>query len=222
MYGNSFDGRMLLKSQPKFKAPRVAKKKGADVAGIVEEDYGKYQIKAGRLSGTYIARAFPKASAKAQGMIAEAKGDSEEAAIAALKALIEARDVERTENRRWEEKSASQVANETEFLEALRQASLSQAQVAMLKAHAIAAEDGLTFRQLANAAGYKNHDTAAKVLRKAGALIADYLRIEVSGDEAADGEGAVTVLAFGRAPEEDAPTVWVMHEELRRAVRKAL
>ena len=173
MFGNTFDGRMLLKSQPKFKTPQVVKKKGADVAGIVEEEYGNYQIKAGRLSGTYIARAFPKPPAKAQGMIAEARGDSEQAAIAALKALIEARDAERTQNRRWEERSSSQVANETEFVEAVRQVSLSPAQVAMLKAHAIAAEDGLTFRQLANTAGYKSADTAAKVLKQAGALIAD-------------------------------------------------
>lgn len=161
--------------------------------------------------------------AQAQGTIAEANGDSANAAITALKALIEARDIERTQNRRWEERSSISVPNEAEFLEALRQVSLSQTQLAMLKAQAIAEEDGLTFGQLASTAGFKSRDTAAKVLKKAGALIADYLRVEVIGDDATDSDGAVKVLAFGHATEKAAsPTAWIMHEELRKAVRAAL
>jgi len=70
-------------------------------AAITEEDYGNYLIKSGRLSGTYVARAFPKPPVKKKGLVAEASGKSEEAAIEALKIMIEERDAERTASRRW-------------------------------------------------------------------------------------------------------------------------
>ena len=38
---------------------------GADVTEIIEEAHEKYRIKAGRLGGTYVARAFPKPPTKA-------------------------------------------------------------------------------------------------------------------------------------------------------------
>ena len=213
---------MLGSTQPKFKAPKSPKKREADVAGIVEEDFGKYRIKAGRLSGTYVARAFPMPPAKAQGVIAEAKGNSEQAAIAALKAIIDARDVQRTEDRRWDERSSISVPTELEFLEALRQARLSQAHVAMLKALSVAAEEGLTYGQLASAAGYKSKETGAKVFNKVGDMVADYLGIQIADGDAPDNARAAQILAFRNVRGEDVPTVWIMHQELRGAVRTAL
>lgn len=219
MFNNNNLGRPALK--PKFKQPRLEKKKGADVQGIVEEDHGRYRIKAGRLKGAFVARAFPKPPTKAQGVIAEAKGESEAAAIAALKAIIEARDVQRTEVRRWEERSSVSVPSVEEFVEALQQARLSQAQVTMLKALSIAAEDGLRFAQLANAAGYKSRDTAAMVFQKAGALIADYLAIDISEHDVSKQGGAARLLALRNTLDEDASEAWILHKEVQEAVRLA-
>lgn len=222
MFNEDDIGRRTNSPKQKFKAPQV-KKTSADVSGIIEEEHAKYQIKAGRLGGTFVARAFPKQSAKAQGVIAEAKGDSEKAAIASLVAIIEARDVQRTEDRRRDEFSALAIPTEAEFLEALRQARLSQAQIAMLRALAVEVDDGLTYGQLAKAAGYKSKDTGANVFKKIGDLIADYLNIEIPADDASGIGGSSGLLAVGHTPaKDDAPIVWKMHEELRAAVRAAL
>lgn len=212
--------RIFKAPRQKVKAPHI-KKTTADVSGVIEEDHAKYQIKAGRLGGTFVARAFPKKSARVQGVIAEAKGKSEEAAIEALMAIIKARDIQRTADRRWDSNAALAIPSEIEFMEALRQARLPQAQVAMLRALANA-DEGLTYGQLANAAGYKSKDTGAKVLKKVGFLIADYLSIELSNDEQANSDDATRLLATGKNEDphaqEQSPTVWVMHEELRTAV----
>lgn len=217
-------GRLFKTPKSKSKVAPVSKTT-ADVSDIVEEDHAKYRIKAGRLGGTFVARAFPKQSARAQGVIAEAKGDSEKAAISALMAIIEARDIQRTSDRRWDAKAALAIPSEMEFLEALGQARLSQAQVSMLRALAVA-DAGLTYGQLANAAGYKSKDTGEKVFRKIGELIADYLSVEITYDEVSNTDGPTRLLAVSGiedAPTEDqAPSVWIMHEELRAAVRTAL
>lgn len=222
MFSDDDLGRLTKAPKPKFKVQPITKKT-ADVSGIVEEDHAKYHIKAGRLGGIYVARAFPKQSAQAQGVIAEAKGESEADAIAALMEIIEARDVQRTADRRWDEASGLSIPTEMEFLEALRQARLSKAQVAMLKALAIATDEGLTFGQLASAAGYKSKDTGAKVFRKVGELIADYLGLEPPEDDARSPGGPIRLLAFGQGgADDDLPTVCIMHAELRGAVRAAL
>ena len=114
------------------------------------------------------------------------------------------------------------VPTEPEFLEALRQAQLSQAHVAMLKALSVAADEGLTYDQLASAAGYKSKETGAKVLKKVGDLVADYLGIEIADGDASDNERAVRILAFGNVQGEGLPTIWIMHQELSGAVRAAL
>jgi len=195
---------------------------GADVTEIVEEAHDKYRIKAGRLGGTYVARAFPKPPSKAQGVFAEAEGDSEQEALAALKAKIAARDVERKQARRWEEAASVAVPNRDEFVEALHQTALTRPQVAMLKAHAIAREKGLTMDQLAQAAGYRTRDSAVKVFTKAGEVIADYLGIDLEADGQSAPDGAAVLLAFTTGQDDDTPTLWVMHAELRDAVKSVL
>ena len=215
-------GHALAVIAPRGGGDPMPQARGADVAGIVEEEHRKYRIKAGRLGGTYVARAFPKPPSKAQGVFAEAEGDTKEAALTALMEKIEARDTQRRSVRRWDETASVSVANEEEFIEALYQTSLTRPQVAMLKAHSFAREDGMTFAQLARAAGYKSSETAAKVFSKAGDLIADYLGIEIDETGAPDRENAALVLAFQANIGEDAATIWVMHPELRNAVKIAL
>jgi hypothetical protein len=92
----------------------------------------------------------------------------------------------------------------------------------MLKAHSFAREEGMTLDQLARAAGYKSRETAGKVFRKAGDVIADYLGIDVSDEAFPDRDGSALILAYRNIQGEDVPTVWIMHQELRDAVQVAL
>lgn len=208
---------------PQAKAKKSARDlkaggKAKDVGPVLEEEFGNYRIKAGRLNGSCIARAFPKAAANSQGLIAETSGGSEQEAIASLKALIEARHAQRSAARRWEARAGISVPGEDEFIEALRQIVFSEPQLAMLKAHSIAGEAGMTSQQLATVAGYKSDGTASKTFRKAGGLIATFLDVPCDDAESRDVTSAAGVLAFCGVAADNAPAVWVMHEELRRAV----
>jgi len=215
-------GRALVTIPPMSATQPTRTTRGADVAGIVEVEHVKYLIKAGWMRGICIARAFPKPPSKAQGVFAEAEGDTEQAAIAALKRMIEARDVRRKKVRRWEDRASISVPTEEEFVEALHQAPLSRPQVAMLKAHSCARDGAMTSDQLAGAAGYRSRETAFKVFCKAGDLVADYLGIEVDEDAHRDREGSALILAFKSIQADDAPAIWIMHQELRIGVRTAL
>ena len=192
-------------------------------AAITQEDYGNYLIKSGRLSGTYVARAFPKPPVKKKGLIAEASGKSEEAAIEALKIMIEERDAERTASRRWEVRSGLSVPTEAEFEEAIDQTSLSTAQIAMLVAHAVSGEAGLLPNAMASAAGYKSVETAEKTYKRAGTALAAYLGIDLDGGDTPTGDGPARLLAYReRLKDSDDAQVWVMHPELRTAVLETL
>ena len=187
----------------------------SDVSAVVEEEFGNYRIKAGRLSGVYVARAFPKVDAPSKGLIAEASGESEVEAIRALKSLIHERDVKRTAVRRSDERSGVSVPSTTEFTEALLQVRLSDAQDAILKALAISGESGLTELELMNAAGYRSQGTVDKVIARAGVLIADYLSVSYPEEPAL---GASMVIAVKHAANGQPTATWTMHEELREAV----
>src|SRR6056297_2640865 len=127
---------------------------------ILVGEHGRYQVKSGRLAGEYVARAFPKPPTKARGMIAEATGATEEAAIAALHEVIDAREDRRTGERRRDPQNGIDVPSVEEYVEAVRQVALSGPQCAMLSALSLAGEDGLTDARMASAAGYKSQSSA--------------------------------------------------------------
>ncbi|MZR13390.1 hypothetical protein GQE99_10210 [Maritimibacter sp. DP07] len=210
----------VIATPPKTAVARPIR--SADVSDIFEQDHAKYRIKAGRLAGVCIARAFPKPPSKAQGLIAQAEGDTEGEAIAALMTKIAARDVERKSVRRWEERVSLFVPSEEEFVEALFQTPISRGQTAILRAQAIAREDGSTIDQMGRAAGYKSSDTVMKVLCKVGDLLADYLGIDIEEGKGEDGDRAVGIFAVRTVPEADQPSVWIMHPELRNAVYRVM
>lgn len=186
-------------------------------------EHGRYQIKSGRLSGEYVARAFPKQPTKARGLIAEARGATEEAAIAALHDLIDARENRRTEERRTDPKTGSAVPSTAEFVEAIGQVALSRPQTAMLKALAIADDDGLTEMRMAYAAGYKSQASANRALAAAGLLLANYLSVELATNEEASTLDGIALLGFrGAQPKDEVPGNWILHPELRHAVRAIL
>lgn len=212
-------GRDLFKDKPK-KNKEVPKPSRAEVQ---VGEHGRYQIKSGRLAGEYIARAFPKPPTKARGLIAEARGASEEAAIMALHEVIDAREIRRTEGRRIDPETGSAVPNVEEYVEAIAQVALSRPQRAMLMALALADGDGLTAMQIANAAGYKSRTSANRAFAAAGLLLASYLAVEVSSNAETNAPDGTVLLGFRgeRANDED-PGNWILYPELREAVRSVL
>ena len=202
------------------KKSRKNRAAGVGAGPIVEDAFGNYKIRAGQLNGNFVARAFPKDSAKSQGLVAEAKGTSESDAIEALKSMLSERQVNRTAERRWEARSESSVPTQEEFLEALRQTNLSAAQKSMLKAHALAGEDGMV--AIMDAGEYKSQDAAIKALAKASILMADFIGLDVSQGKKIGPETALGVLGYRSSDETDAPSHLILHKELREAVRQTL
>ncbi|TMV10314.1 hypothetical protein FGK63_04420 [Ruegeria sediminis] len=205
-----------------FQDRSVRKSRNADVSGVIEEEFGKYLIKAGILSGNSVARAFPKPPAKTQGLIAESVGETPAIAIEALKETLEERDRKRSGQRRMEGNSGTFVPGEREYIEALQQVRFTPAQVAMLRAFSIAGKEGLTIGQLSQAAGYKSREASIKVFKKVGLMIAEYLELDLPETGSAQNDGAAQILAFSHIESDDEPATWIMHQELRGAVRLVL
>ena len=189
---------------------------------IIEDEFGNHKIRAGQLNGEFVARAFPKNGTKSQGLMAEAKGASEIDAIEALKSLLSERETNRKATRRWEARSESSVPTQEEFLEALRQTNLSASQRSILKAHAQAGEDGLVAVSIMNAGGYRSQDAAIKALAKAGALMADFLGVDLSIGNGDGLETAIGFVGYRKTVETDVPLHLILHKELREAVWQTL
>ncbi|RBW62551.1 hypothetical protein DS906_02565 [Ruegeria sp. A3M17] len=155
-------------------------------------------------------------------MIADAVGETPASAIDALKEVLEARDRNRSDQRRLEGNSGTLVPGEREYIEALRQIRFTPAQITILKALSIAGKEGLTVGQLSHAAGYTSREASIKVFKKIGLMVAEYLELDLPDPGTAQNDGAVQVLAFSHIEGEDEPATWVMHQELRNAVRSVL
>ncbi|MBL3608515.1 hypothetical protein [Rhodovulum sulfidophilum] len=209
-----------FRSMSKAKKPT---KKPKEAPAIQLGEHSRYQIKSGWLAGTFVARAFPKPPTKARGMIAEATGATEEAAISALHEIIDAREDRRTDERRKDTQNGVNVPSVEEYVEAIRQIALSGPQCAMLTALSLAEEDGLKDAQMANAAGYKSKASANRSLVAAGLLIAEYLSVESQADDAPGAPEGAALLGFrGATANEEETGNWVLHPELRQAVRQVL
>lgn len=218
--GQTATGRDLFKEKPKKK---VKERSNDKPTAVQVGEHGRYQIKSGRLAGEYVARAFPKPPTKARGLIAEAKGATEEAAIAALHEVIDARETQRTGERRTDPKTGAAVPSAKEYIEAIGQVALSNPQRAMLIALSLAEDDGLTEMRMAREAGYKSQASANRAFAAVGLLIANYLSLETPSDEAPRGLEGIDFLGFrGEPKKEEEPGNWILHPELREAVRSIL
>ncbi|MBF9057730.1 hypothetical protein HKCCSP123_00910 [Rhodobacterales bacterium HKCCSP123] len=217
--GQTATGRPLFKDKPKKKqADRASDTPSAVQLGV----HGRYQIKSGRLSGEYVARAFPKPPTNARGMIAEATGATEEAAIAALHDVIDAREAQRHEDRRVDDGTGFTVPSIEEYREALDQVALSRPQHAMLKALAMSGDQGLSDSQMARAAGYKSRSSANRAFSAAGLLIATYLAVDSVSEAAEDEVAGATMLGFRDSLQQD-QTLGnrILYPELREVLRAA-
>jgi hypothetical protein len=210
---------------PFRKMPKAKKsaEKPKEAPAILLGEHSRYQIKSGWLAGTFVARAFPKPPTTARGMIAEATGATEEAAISALHEVIDAREDRRTGERRRDPENGVDVPSVEEYLEAVRQVTLSGPQRAMLTALSLADEDGLTDARMAYAAGYKSEASANKSFAATGLLIAEYLFAGSQDDDAPGTPEGTALLGFrGVTATEEETGNWILHPELRQAVRLAM
>lgn len=214
--GRTATGRDLFKDKKKTEAERSPDTSVAVQLG----EHGRYQIKSGRLSGEYVARAFPKPPTNARGLIAEARGATEEEAVAALHDVIDAREIERNKHRRIDKETGFTVPSREEYQEALDQVALSRPMRAMLTALALSGDDGLTELRMAGAAGYKSRASANRAFAAAGLLIATYLAVDPSAEPQADELTGASVLGFrGARRKDERPGNRILHPELREALR---
>lgn len=219
--GNRSDGgHGLFKGMTKKKA-KADKKKVRSPIHVSE--HGRYQVKSGLLAGKFIARAFAKPPTKTRGLIAEASGPTEEAAISALHEVIDTRENQRIEGRRKDPDTGMAVPSVDEYAEALGQAAFSRTQGAILTALSVADADGLTEAQLANAAGYKSLASVNRSLASADRLISNYLSSDGNSKVQLAAEVGGSNHVIRREPHDVAdPVFWMIYPELRDAVRAIL
>ena len=159
-------GRNVFKGMSKKSKAKETKKEApmAIRVGV----YGRYQTKSGYVAGVYTARAFPMPPTKARGLIAEATGETEEAAIAALHSAIDARETRRSEDRRTDPSTGAQVPTSDEYVEALNTVNLTKPQRAMMMALSLAEADGLTEERVAKCRQLQIHCLSQKSARERG------------------------------------------------------
>ena len=193
-----------------------------DRSGAVQRRHGRYLIRAALLGGRPTARAFLAEAKQGSGIVAERTGDTLDAAIDALVADLDARSRERRQGRRRIAEPDMSVPTREEYAEALSAVRLTDGQWAMLRAHAMAGECGMTAGELARAAGWRNLGSANMQYGLAGRAIADYLGIDLPPRRTAPAEEVATrALAGAGVARPDGSFVWVMHPELAAAVREA-
>ena len=186
-------------------------------------DFGRYQIKSGLIAKRYIARAFVKPPTRVRGVIAEAEGASENAAISAVRGAIEELNERRSTERRKDTKTDFFVPCTDEYAEAIISVRLTKPQLAMLSALSLAHEDGLNETQLANAAGYNSAQLAHRSLAAIGRSIAKYLSFELTVVTKPNALHGSYVVAACEHPTNQTDLVrWGVYPELRDAIRRVL
>lgn len=214
-------GQNLFKGMEKKKPAKAAGKPKRPEVQLGE--HGRYQIKSGLLGGAFVARAFPSGQTAARGLIAEASGATEEDAIAALHDVIDAREKDRIAARRIDDRTGTAVPGLDEFIEAIGQVSLTAPQRGMLMELSLAGAEGLPEGRMANAGGYKSRTSARRSFSGAGQAIAAYLASGRSEDDDAAGENGLSLLGSqDGSPDDEEPGNWVLHPELRDAIRAVL
>ena len=214
-------GHGLLRGTAKKTKNKDSKKDARQQVRLGE--HGRYQIKSGLLGGKFVARAFPKTPSTARGLIAEASGSTEEAAITALHDAIDARETLRAEARRKDALTGMTVPSVEEFVEAIGQVFLTAPQRAILTALSLADAKGLTEARMAKAGGYKSQTSVKRSFASAGQSIAAYLASGTISSGTISVSDGLSLLGFQDEPQDDeASGNWILHPELRDAVRFAL
>jgi hypothetical protein len=185
------------------------------MAKVLTARYGRYDLKAGPMGGTFTARAFLRGARPGHGTTAEATGPSAEAALTALETLLRDREAAERQSRRLASNGVL-VPGPDAYRLALAVVRVHPNQWAMLNAHAAAGPNGLSATQLARAGSYDDFSTANLHYGKLGRLVADDLAMALPV-RANETEVATAALAtYDLFP--DGIQRWVIHPELATAV----
>ena len=188
----------------------------------INQTHGRYALKAGKLGGQFVARAFLAGAKTGAGMVAEAQGATADAALADLITQLDQRDSDLRGARRHMAEVPVDIPSPAEFTQALAAVAVTPGQRAMLKAHAIAGDKGLSANELADAAGYAQHESANLHYGKLGKMIAVYLGIDLPPSATRKGDTVATyMLATGIGTVADRDFRWIIHPELAAAVNEA-
>lgn len=214
-------GRDVFKGMSKKSKAKETRKEAAKSIRVGE--YGRYQIKSGRLVGAYGARAFLKPPTKARGLIAEATGETEEAAIIALHSAIDAREARRAEDRRTDPRKGTQVPTSDEYVEALHSVNLTRPQRAMLIALSLEEAHGLAEAKVADAGNYKSTTSANRALASVGRMIAGYLSSGTDSIRPSTVSDGSALIGYRDVSEHDEKAErCIMHPELCSAIRNVM
>ena len=184
--------------------------------------HGKYTIRAMQMKGEWQARAYLTDAKQGAGEVASASAGSEQEVIDSIRRSLDARDQEFASARRLDERMGFHVPSQDEYSAALEVTSFSKPQVAMLKAHAAAGDDGMTATALAHAGGYPDHSTANAQYGNAGRRLSDALRVDPPRSSSRDEDLPTGLIGYWIAAKEyeDGMGRWVMYPELRRALEE--
>lgn len=175
----------------------------------VEWEHGPYLLKAEGSPGQILARAFPRSPVAAQRPVAECRGRSVEDAMASLIAQIDAR----------HDHGVSGPADDVPvppagaYVDALRRVSLAEAELRLLRTHALAGDGGLSADALAQAGGHSAFEDILKTYERLGGAIGRALCVE---DVVASRLSVILELPAEGAIKRD--FVLTLHPELRQAV----
>lgn len=142
---------------------------------IVEQDYGRYMIKAGLLQNTIVARAFPKPPSRFRHLVAEASGETTEEAIEHLIGKLEQLRSERRSLRRSDPDLPSGVPTAEEYADALRSLSPGPKLLGILHDHARFGRRGVRLEELAKAGDYFSVQELLNAYEKLGRDILDII-----------------------------------------------
>ncbi len=181
--------------------------------------YRRYRILAAQVGGTCRAIAYA-----GNRKIAAIEGETQEAAVDALKIVLDTRDRDQFRARRDGVPTAEEYR---EAFQAIAQ-SITKAQLAMLKAHYHATADRnlanvpdrtLGTEELALAAGYPNHTTVNLQYGKLGRRLAEYLNYSPPNSELRGDEVWTLTLATGQKFAGAGLWIWTMRPEVADALR---
>jgi hypothetical protein len=175
-----------------------------------ELTYGRHRIIAGTLKGQSKAIVYlGKVSLK------ELDGESVEDAIAVAKAWIDEINRERSRGRR-----AAHIGTKADYIEAFQSIPVGKHHAAMLRAHANAPDSALTAEALAKAAGYTSFASANSHYGKLARSVAEHVGLSPKVREGQDHEVWTFALADGDGEVDTASWRWIMHPEVRDALRE--
>lgn len=141
---------------------------------------------------------------------------------AALYSAIDAREFSQSKDRRTDSNTGTRIPTSDEYIEALNTIKLTKPQWAMMMALSLAKADGVTEEKVASAGSYRSTASALKALASAGLMIAEYLSTETATKVTTKSLDGVMLIGFcSNCVNEDKPKNWIMHPELRTAVRIA-